>query len=132
MKVRWLGVGLVAVLVACTLLLKSRTRHNVSYTTANGTPAVVLVADLREANDTDDGCATIIRAVRQASKRGVNVAELSSDSNSDLLRRYRVLTVPTVLLLDQTGKEIGRFEGEDTTTVKAVQARLAALSGASR
>lgn len=132
MKVRWLGVGLVAVLVVCALLLKSRTPHNVSYTTASGTPAVVLVADLREANDTDEGCAAIIRAVRQASKRGVNVAELSPDSNFNLLRRYRVLTVPTVLLLDKTGKEIGRFEGEDATTVKAVQTRLAALSGANQ
>lgn len=132
MKVRWLGVGLVAVLVVCTLLLKSRTQHNATSATVNGTPAVVLVADPREANDTDDGCAAIIRAVRQASKRGVPVAELPPDSSSNLLRRYRVLTVPTVLLLDKTGKEIGRFEGEDATTVKAVQTRLAALSGANQ
>ena len=58
------------------------------------------------------------------------VAELPPDSSSNLLRRYRVLTVPTVLLLDKTGKEIGRFEGEDATTVKAVRTRLAALAGA--
>ena len=129
MRVRWLGVGLVAVLVVCTLLLKSRTRHNASSATVSGTPAVILVADLREAEDTNDGCAVIIRAVREASKRGVHVAELPPDSNSDLLRRYHVLTVPTVLLLDGSGKEIGRFEGEDSTTVKAVQTRLSALTG---
>jgi hypothetical protein len=40
--------------------------------------------------------------------------------------------VPTVLVLDKTGKEISRFEGEDPTTVKAVQTRLATLSEASQ
>lgn len=129
MKVRWLGVGLVAVLVVCTLLLKSRTRHTVTSPTASGTPAVILVADLREADDPHDPCADIIRAARQAAKRGVNVVELSPDAKSDLLSRYRVLTVPTVLLLDESGKEIGRFEGEDAATVKAVQTRLSALPG---
>lgn len=127
MRVRWLGVALVAVLVVCTLLLKSRTRHNASSATVSVTPAVILVADLREAEDTNDGCAVIIRAVREASKRGVHVAELPPDSNSDLLGRYHVLTVPTVLLLDGSGKEIGRFEGEDSATVKAVQTQLSAL-----
>ncbi len=128
MKVRWLGIGLVAVLVVCTLVLKSRTRHNVSSSSVNSTPAVILVADLREADDPHDRCADIIRAVREASKHGVRVAELPPDSKSDLLRRYRVLTVPTVLLVDESGKEIGRFEGEDANTVQAIQARLAALA----
>lgn len=129
MRVRWLGLGLVAVLVVCTLLLKSRMRHNATSAPVSGTPAVLLVADLREADDPNDPCADIIRAVREASRRGIRVAELRPDSNSDLLRRYHVLTVPTVLLLDGSGKEIGRFEGEDSTTVKAVQTRLSALAG---
>lgn len=129
MRVRWPGVALVAVLVVCTLLLKSRTRHNDTSTTVNGTPAVILVADLNEANDPNDRCADIIRAVRQASRRGIHVAELRPDSKSDLLRRYRVLTVPTVLLLDQNGKEIDRFEGEDSATVTAIQGRLSTLVG---
>jgi hypothetical protein len=104
MRVRWLGVGLVGVLVVCTLLLKSRTRHNATFATVNGSPAVILVADFSEANDPNDRCADIIRAVREASKRGINVAELPPDSNSDLLRRYHVLTVPTVLLLAGRGR----------------------------
>ena len=58
--------------------------------------------------------------------------EIAPNSNSDLLRRYHVLNVPTVLLLDKTGKEITRFEGEDAATVKAVQNRLAALSEVSQ
>ena len=76
MRVRWLGVGFVAVLVVCTLLLKGRTRHNVTSRAVNSPPAVVLVADLREADDPHDRCAEIIRAVREASKRGIHVAEL--------------------------------------------------------
>jgi hypothetical protein len=128
MRVRWLGVGQVAVLVVCTLLLKGRARQNAGFLTESGSPAIILVADLREANDLNDRCADIIRAVREASKRGVHVAELQADSHSDLLRRYHVLTVP-VLLLDGSGKEIGRFEGEDSNTVKSVQTRLAALGG---
>ena len=74
----------------------------------------------------------MFRAVRQAAKRGIVVAEVAPHSNSDLLHRYHVLTVPTVLLLDETGKEITRFKGEDAATVKAVQTRLATLSGVSQ
>ncbi len=129
MRVRWLGVLFVVLLVACTLFLKSRTRHNSSSQAPKGTPAVILVADLREADDPHDPCADIIRAVREVSKRGIQIAELSPDSQSDLLHRYRVLTVPTVLLLDSAGNEIGRFEGEDAKTVKAIQTRLSVLAG---
>lgn len=129
MRVRWLGVGFVAALVVCTLLLKSHMRYNAISPALNSPPTVILVADLSEANDPNDLCATIIRAVREASRRGIPVAELSPDSKSDLLRRYRVLTVPTVLFLDKSGNEIGRFEGEDASTVKAVQTRLSALAG---
>lgn len=130
MKVRWPGVALVALLVIGTLLLKSRIRHNLPAATVEVIPSVILVADPSEANDSDDGCAVMFRAVRQAAKRGVVVAEVAPNSNSDLLGRYHVLTVPTVLVLNKAGKEISRFEGEDSATVKAVQARLAALSEA--
>lgn len=129
MRVRWPGVILVVLLVACTLFLKTRIRHISSTQTLHGTPAVILIADLREGDDPHDPCAEIIRAVREVSKRGVSVKELSPDSQSDLLRRYRVLTLPTVLLLDAAGNEIGRFEGEDANTVRAVQTRLAVLVG---
>lgn len=131
MKVRWPGVALVLVLVSGVLLLKDRTRHNVP-ATPKGIPSVILVADPSEANDSDDGCAVMFRAVRQAAKRGVAVAELAPNSNSDLLRQHHVVTVPTLLVLDNAGKEISRFEGEDAATSKAVQTQLAALSGASQ
>lgn len=128
MRIRWLGVGLVLVLLVCVLLLKSRLKPNALPATTNGSPAVLLVADLREANETNDNCALIIRAVREAAKRGVSTVELSSDSRSDLLRRYRILTVPTVLELDKSGKEMGRFEGEDGRTVHALETSLESLS----
>ena len=73
MSVRWWGVSLVLLLVVCTLLLKSRMQRDVAPTTVNVTTAVVLVADFREADDPNDRCADIIRAVRQASRRGVSV-----------------------------------------------------------
>lgn len=132
MKVRWPGVALAALLVVGILLLKNRTRHDVPPTALKGIPSVIFVADPSEANDSDDGCAAMFRAVRQAAKKGVAVAEVAPNSDSDLLRQYHVLTVPTVLVLDNAGKEIGRFEGEDAATVKAVQTRLAVLSGASQ
>lgn len=103
-------------------------RHDVAPATVNIAPAVVLVADLREADDPNDRCAEIINAVRQASRRGISVAEPSPDSKSDLLHRYRVRTVPTVLFLDAAGNEIGRYEGEDSNTVDAIESRLSALT----
>lgn len=132
MKVRWPGVALVLVLVSGVLLLKNRTRHDVPAAAPKEIPSVILVADPSEANDSDDGCAVMFRAVRQAAKRGVAVAELAPNSNSDLLRQLHIVTVPTLLVLDNAGKEISRFEGEDVATVRAVQTRLAALSGASQ
>lgn len=128
MKVCWPGVALVLVLVIGILFLKSRTRQNAAPATVKGIPSVIFVADPSEANDSDDGCAVMFRALRQAAQRGVAVTEVAPNSNSDLLRRYHVLTVPTVLLLDKTGKEITRFEGEDVATVRAVQNRLDSLS----
>jgi hypothetical protein len=132
MKVRWPGVILVALLVFGTLFLKSRMRQNAAPSAVTEMQSVILVADPSEANDSEDGCAVMFRAARQAAKRGVAVAEVAPNSNSDLLHKYHVLTVPTVLVLDKTGKEISRFEGEDPTTVKAVQTRLATLSEASQ
>lgn len=132
MKVRWPGLILVIVLVVGLLLLKHHTRPLTAISSVDPVPSVILVADFREADEESDRCAEIIRAVRQTSKRGVRVSEVSPDSKSDLLRRYHLLTVPTVLLLDNNGKEIGRFEGEDATTLEALNARLAALPGAGR
>jgi len=132
MKVRWFGVVFVAVLVAGTLALKSRTSRQLVPSASSQPAAVILVADFREADDNSDACAAIIRAVRQASARGVRVTELTPDSKSDLLRQHHIVIVPTVLFLDQNGGELGRFEGEKETTAKDVQTRLRDLSASTR
>jgi hypothetical protein len=65
--------------------------------------------------------------VRSARERGIAVQELEPGSKSDLLARYHVLTIPTVLILDHDGKETSRYEGEGRDTVKALHARLEQL-----
>jgi hypothetical protein len=77
--------------------------------------------------DSADACAEIIPSVRAARERGVQVQELSPDNKSEMLHRYRVLTVPTVLILDGSGRIVLRFEGEDRQTVVAVRTQLSQL-----
>ena len=88
------------------------------------TPAVVLVADLREADSPNDTCARIIQAVREARSRGVTVTELMPNSDSALLKNHPVVVAPTVLVLDKEGRELNRFEGESVATLDAIRARL--------
>lgn len=128
MRIRWLEIGLVAVLVTCILFLKSHRLQPAAPTAQSQTPVVILVADFGEANDSNDACADIIRAVREASARGVRVAELPPDSKSDLLRQHHVVIVPTVIFLDRNGAEVNRYEGESAATVKAIQTQLAGLA----
>lgn len=105
---------------------RASTRPAVVVTSAR-LPRILLVADLSEA-DSADTCADIIRSVTAARDRGLKVQELNSDSKSELLRRYRVLTIPTVLILDDNGQVVSRFEGEDQSTVVALRTQLAQLS----
>jgi hypothetical protein len=125
MKVNWSGIVAVAAVVIAITAFKVHTKHA---TIAGGErfPTVILVADLSEA-DSADACAEIIDSVRAARERGVQVQELSPDSKSEMLHRYRVLTIPTVLILDQGGQVLLRFEGEDRQTVTAVRTKLAQL-----
>ena len=95
-------------------------------------PAVVLVADLREADSPNDTCARIIQAVREARRRGVRVTELMPDSDSALLKKHPVVVAPTVLVLDNDGRELNRFEGESVATLGAIQAKLSQLESQKR
>ena len=125
MKVRWPGIAAVALVVIAIASYKIHTKHAAVGGT-KGPPTVLLVADLSEA-DSADACAEIIHSVRAARERGVQVQELSPDSKSEMLHRYRVLTIPTVLILDKSGQVVSRFEGEDGQTVTAVRTHLAQL-----
>ena len=126
MKVRWLGLALVALLAAGILLVKHRSSPVASSASA---PQVILVADLNEAGG-EDACAKIIEAVQSARSRKVRTMVLGPDDNPALLGRYHVLTIPTVLFLDLDGNVTQRFEGESAEVVTAIQDRLAKLPGA--
>jgi thioredoxin-like negative regulator of GroEL len=125
MKIKWSGIVAVALIAIGIAAYKVQTKR----TTVVGTdrvPRVLLVADLSEA-DSADACAEIIHSVRAAGERGVQVLELSPDSKSEMLRRYSVLTIPTVLIFDRNGQVVSRFEGENRQTVEAVRTQLAQL-----
>lgn len=136
MKTRWIGVAIVAAL-AVGLIAYKHDRAHISPArkmqlpvAAQAAPAagpkVILVADLSEANDPGDNCAEIISLVRNVQKRGVKVQILSAHSRSPIIKRYRVLTIPTVLVLDN-GKIVSRYEGESGSTVHLIRERLASL-----
>ena len=125
MKVNWPGIVAVVLVVIAITAYKVHIKHGI-VAGGEGFPRVLLVADLSEA-DSADACAEIIHSVRAARERGVPVQEFSPDSKSEMLHRYRVLTVPTVLILDRSGQVVLRFEGEDRQTVVAVRTHLAQL-----
>ena len=131
MKTHWVGVALVVV-VAVGLVAYKEHRSRVSSSPetqgqSSDKPEIVLVVDPREA-DTADNCAEIIRLVRAAAKRGVTVQELSPNSASPLLKQYKVLTIPTVLILDRDGNVVSRYEGEESSTVQQIRNKLASLA----
>ena len=95
-------------------------------------PQVVLIADLREADSTNDTCAAIIHVVREARDRGIRVAELMPNSDSVLLKNHRVVVTPTVLVLNRDGLELNRFEGESAATLDAIRTRLKQIQSDNR
>ncbi len=131
MKRKWIGllaVALVALgIIAYKWHLSSYLSRDTQSTASAAPPRVLLVADLREADSDGDACAQIIQDVRAARERGIAVQELGPDSESDLLSRYHVLTVPTVLILDRQGNVTSRYEGEGWETVAALRAQLEQL-----
>ena len=56
--------------------------------------------------------------------------EVDPRSGSDLLREHRVVVEPTVIVLDDGGEEVARFEGEDPKTIAAIGLALDELRGA--
>ena len=91
--------------------------------------SVLLFADLREADEEKDRCGIIIREVRATRQHGVNVAEYDSGASPDVRKQHRVVVEPTVIVLDASGREVARHEGEDDTTMQAIRAEMARLSG---
>lgn len=136
MRTRWVGIALVVLVATGIILYKHHKLSSSSFAPAQSgsasKPEIILVADLREADEPGDNCAEIIHLVRQAGRRGAKVEELTPDSDSPLLKQYRILTNPTVLVLDRDGKVLSRYEGESGATVQEIRNRLATLSEAPR
>lgn len=126
MKVHWIGLGAVALVASAIIGYKTQVLPQVQ-ATDTGLPRVLLLAELSEADSAVDSCAEIIHLVRAARDRGIAVQELNPADKSDLLSRYHLFIVPTVLILDRNGQEVSRYEGEGRNTVKAVRAGLEQL-----
>jgi thioredoxin-like negative regulator of GroEL len=133
MKTRWIGLLAVLIVAAGIVALKlDRAPKPAVQTTQNvqsSKTGIILVANLSEANDKADNCSVIIHLVSEAGKRGIKVRELSPGSRSPLIKRYHVLTIPTLLVLHD-GRVVSRFQGESGSTVRKIRTRLAALHGA--
>lgn len=127
MKMRWPGLILVLLLVVGIVFTKHFKSLHTEEPPQVEHPTVLIVADLNEADEPNDVCADMIRAVRGAGQRGVPVKEMMPGADPQLLKRYHILTAPTVLIFDPNGKEAARFEGESKGTVEALRTRLAAL-----
>ena len=125
MKTRVFGLIAVVLIAVGILAYKANRTQQTQKTTAH--PRVLLVADLREAGSGGDACAEIIHSVQAAQARGIAVQELGPDSKSNLLTRYHVLTIPTVLILNLNGQVVSRFEGEGPDTVAAVSSQMRQL-----
>lgn len=91
--------------------------------------SVLLFADLREADEEEDRCGNIIRAVRATREHGVNVTEYDSGASPDVRKQHRVVVEPTIIVLDASGREVARHEGEDDATMQAILDQMARLSG---
>ncbi len=119
-------VAVIAIFAAAAVIIGYKhLRNTPAQSTLNVavSPRVVLVADLSEAEE-KCACGEIIRAVRAAQQKGLTTQEFTADSKSEVLKRYRILTAPTVLFLDAKGKEIARYEGEDKRTVEEIRSQL--------
>ncbi len=125
-------IGLAVVLAATVVVVAYKAagrRGEPRLPAAARGPAVVLVADAREA-DSDCGCGEIVRRVRAAKARGVSVAELAPDDGA--VRRYGITVAPTVVFLGTAGEVVSKREGEARETVAAVSAELDRLERAAR
>ena len=84
---------------------------------------MLLFANLGEADDACP-CGDIIRAVRGASAKGMATRE-----NDDALgHEYKVTVEPTVIILDTSGHEQVRFEGESKATRDKLVAELSKIT----
>lgn len=129
MKLRWIGaLGVLALAVGVVAWREAyRSSPPAPPATPPGTTRVVLFVDLSETEE-EEGCGAIIRAVRDARKRGVATEEVDTRDPGDRAKRYRLLVAPAVVVIDGSGHEVKRLEGESSDTVRAIRAELDRLA----
>ena len=123
-KAKWIGLAAVLAIAFAIIGYKARSSPPQQTSSVAAPPRVLLVANMSEADSPGDACAEIIHIVQAARERGIAVEELSPGSKSELLARYHVLTIPTVLILDPNGKVVSRYEGESQQTVARIRSEL--------
>jgi len=138
---RWLGVLAVAAVAVSIVVLNPRrpgtpssepggsAKQGSPDASAHASPSLLLIADPAEAGESC-GCGEIIRMVRGAAVHGVAVREMAPGAEPDLERKYRVTVSPTMLWLDQEGREVHRHEGESPAVVDSIRAELGRLTAA--
>ena len=138
---RWLGVLAVGAIAVSIVVLNPRRPGTPSPdpsrsaaqgspgASAHASPALLLIADPAEA-DESCGCGEIIRMVRGVAGHGMAVREVAPGAEPDLERKYRVTVSPTVLWLDNAGREVLRHEGESPAVVDSIRADLGRLTAA--
>lgn len=121
---KWIGIAVIVAVAAMIIAYKSIGSSESATSNADGnSPRVLLFANLGEADDACP-CGDIIRAVRGASAKGIATRE-----NDDALGRdHKVIVEPTVILLDASGHEQARFEGESRATKDRLVAELSRLT----
>ena len=126
-------LGAIGVVLAAGAVIAVKTARQrpaeAAVTAPAASPSVVLIADPREA-DSECGCGQIIRRVREAKARGVDVQEFGPADPAAV--RYAVTVTPTVLVLGADGHVVVRREGESSDALAAVSADLSALEGKRR
>lgn len=135
MKPKWSGIAAVAAIAIAIVAYKSnrsptheapKAEPAAAAPVVSSTPAaasVVLVADLGEAND-PCVCGKIIRSVRAVAAKGIATKEIDPEESPEAAATYKARVAPAVLILDGSGNEIRRFEGESKETLAALQAEL--------
>lgn len=124
MKAKWIPVAAVFGIAIIIVAVRIRSGSNQGDARIeHSLPRVLLVATHEEAVS-PTRCGDIVRLVRAAAQRGVDVKELTPDSNSHLLSRYRVLTTPTVLVFGPEGTVRSRYEGETEETLTALRSEI--------
>lgn len=130
MKSKLIGISAVVAIAVAVVVYKRTSSQDVgrapstaSAANASATSSVVLVANLAEADD-PCVCGKIIRSVRAVGSKGIPVKEIDPEASPELASTYKVLVSPAVLVLDESGREVRRFEGESKDTLAAIQTEL--------